>query len=164
MKTAYVLCFAQEVPHRGQQVVLIERQKKDWQLGCLNLPGGRMNPGETPIEAAYRELEEETGIVSSLPDIRLLGVMEGEDWIVHVCECPYRRHFNGYEQEAETQCDEGNILTMPWCDAKTDSRLIPNLRIVIPYCFARLEGWQLTPVSSGKREHDWITSLLPVGV
>ena len=30
--------------------------------GCFNIPGGKLEPGETPIKAALREFKEETGI------------------------------------------------------------------------------------------------------
>lgn len=39
--------------------VLVTHRAKDDQLG---LPCGKADPGETPIETAYRELEEETGV------------------------------------------------------------------------------------------------------
>jgi len=38
------------------------------------LPGGRVDPGETAVEAALRELEEEVGI--SLPDSTVLGLLD----------------------------------------------------------------------------------------
>lgn len=38
------------------------------------LPGGRLDPGETAVEAALRELDEEVGI--SLPDSAVLGLLD----------------------------------------------------------------------------------------
>jgi 8-oxo-dGTP pyrophosphatase MutT (NUDIX family) len=37
-----------------------------------SLPGGRIEPHETPVEAARRELQEETGL--SIPDLIAFGV------------------------------------------------------------------------------------------
>ncbi len=43
---------------------------ESWLLGC---PGGRVDPGESPLEAAKRELFEETGYRAS--SFRLMGTM-----------------------------------------------------------------------------------------
>ncbi len=43
------------------QVLLIQRAKYPFE-GCWAVPGGFVNEGETPLEAAQRELTEETGL------------------------------------------------------------------------------------------------------
>ena len=47
---------------RGEPIdsFLLMKHKKRW-----DLPKGHVDPGETELECAYRELEEETGIASS---------------------------------------------------------------------------------------------------
>jgi 8-oxo-dGTP diphosphatase len=52
-----VLCFAR----RGEEVLLIHK-KTGLGTGKVNAPGGRLEPGETPAEAAIRETQEETGV------------------------------------------------------------------------------------------------------
>lgn len=42
-------------------VVLIRKNKPDWQRGLLNGVGGKIEPGESPEQAMVREFEEETG-------------------------------------------------------------------------------------------------------
>ncbi|MGN6487511.1 MAG: NUDIX hydrolase [Devosia sp.] len=46
--------------HR-HQVLLIQRARAPWH-GAWTLPGGRLEPGETPEACAAREVEEELGL------------------------------------------------------------------------------------------------------
>jgi 8-oxo-dGTP diphosphatase len=43
---------------RGEQILLI-RKKRGLGAGKINGPGGRIGPGETPLEGAIREVQEE---------------------------------------------------------------------------------------------------------
>lgn len=42
-------------------VVLVRQQRQGIGAATLEIPGGMVDPGESPLEAARRELEEETG-------------------------------------------------------------------------------------------------------
>lgn len=50
-----------------RSVFLIQRLRRMAFGGMWAFPGGALEPGETPVDAAVRELEEETGVVVS-PD------------------------------------------------------------------------------------------------
>jgi 8-oxo-dGTP pyrophosphatase MutT (NUDIX family) len=50
-------------PRRGKRVLLIKHRR----LGVWLPPGGECLPGESPQEAAARELQEETGLVGRFP-------------------------------------------------------------------------------------------------
>lgn len=56
---------------RGDEVLLIQRGKAP-RLGQWSIPGGRIEWGETPAEAAVRETAEETGCAIEL--VGLCGV------------------------------------------------------------------------------------------
>lgn len=57
----------------SRQVLLVKaRDKNNWQL-----PGGRLEPGETPAQALIREVREETGLRASVG--RLTGRYRRED-------------------------------------------------------------------------------------
>ena len=46
------------------KILMCKREKEPYK-GMFNLVGGKLEDGETELEGAYRELEEETGITSS---------------------------------------------------------------------------------------------------
>lgn len=48
---------------RGDQVLLVRRRNPP-DAGLWGFPGGHVDPGETALEAAARELAEETGIIA----------------------------------------------------------------------------------------------------
>lgn len=68
-------------------VMLLAMKKRGFGQGKWNAPGGKIKPGETPVEAAIRETEEEVGMVPKLG--RELGTITYHDvtfgdWRVHV--------------------------------------------------------------------------------
>lgn len=63
------MCF------RGGEVLLIRRGRPPRE-GEWSLPGGKIEPGERAVEAALRELREETGV-----EARLVGLVDVVDGI-----------------------------------------------------------------------------------
>ncbi|HEY0600056.1 NUDIX hydrolase [Brevundimonas sp.] len=59
---------------RGDEVLLIRRGRPPRQ-GEWSLPGGRIEPGERAVDAALRELREETGVEAEITG--LLDVVDG---------------------------------------------------------------------------------------
>ncbi len=47
---------------RHDDRVLLIRKKRGLGAGKINGPGGRIEPGETPLQAAVREVQEEVGV------------------------------------------------------------------------------------------------------
>jgi putative (di)nucleoside polyphosphate hydrolase len=75
---------------RGE-VLAVERSDSP---GAWQLPQGGIDPEESPEQAAWRELEEETGLRKK--DVRLLGVMP--DWVVYELPLEWRRKKTGWGQ------------------------------------------------------------------
>lgn len=136
----YVLCYAS--PRKSWPgVLLIEKKRPDWQVGRFNLPGGHIEEEETIHEAASRELEEETGLWCPVENIRIMGTIEGHDFIVYICHCSYDRHHKG--NKAVSMTDE-RIFWMPIKASLQHPNLIENLRLIIPFCHTELMGWHIT--------------------
>ncbi len=62
VQVEYVLGFMFSPDEK--KVLLIWKNRPSWQAGKLNGIGGKVNPGETPLEAMEREFIEETGFVA----------------------------------------------------------------------------------------------------
>ncbi len=60
--------------NRTKDAALFCRRRKEPYKGRYNFVGGKVEPGETSEHAAYRELEEETGITGR--QIRLYRLMD----------------------------------------------------------------------------------------
>lgn len=56
----------------GDKYLLQNRVKKDWQ--GYTFPGGHIEPGESIVQSAIREVKEETGLIMKNP--RLVGVKQ----------------------------------------------------------------------------------------
>jgi 8-oxo-dGTP diphosphatase len=63
VRTAYVVGFL--FSKFLDEVLLIEKQKPDWQKDLLNGVGGKIELGELPTAAMVREFKEETNIDST---------------------------------------------------------------------------------------------------
>jgi 8-oxo-dGTP diphosphatase len=59
---------------RDGQVLLIKRGRQP-RMGEWSLPGGRIEPGERAVDAALRELREETGVEAEI--LGLVDVVDG---------------------------------------------------------------------------------------
>lgn len=126
----YVLGFAFD--KAKEQVVLIEKQKPDWQKGKYNGVGGKIEPSDTsPYFAMAREFYEETGVDTKNEDwVRYATMNFGDDImggsaIVHVFSM-----FNNDMLQCST-CEEEVIGIIPMKDLY-ELPLMHNLHILIP--------------------------------
>lgn len=69
-------CGASAAVFRGREVLLIQRGKGTF-TGLWSFPGGHVEPGERAMEAAAREVHEETGVEADIG-----GVLDIHDIIV----------------------------------------------------------------------------------
>jgi len=76
MKQHYVLGIS--INKERTQVLLIKKTKPAWQLGLVNAIGGKIEAGETPLQAMVREYKEETDLDTIEQQWTELVVQENE--------------------------------------------------------------------------------------
>ena len=95
----YVLGFLFDL--EGKQVVLIQKNRPEWQAGFYNGVGGKVEKNESHKEAMQREFLEETGLKVSRSDWRRAGKIIAEDYIIHVFTAKHRFYNLAKTQESE---------------------------------------------------------------
>lgn len=135
----YVLIYARPVnrPVDGE-VLLVLKNKPAWQAGKLNLIGGKLDPGETPIQAAVRELREETGL-SPVSTPAKLGTIQGTWGTVHCVRIGVY-----YDMPRPGPGETEIVSWMDWREVRESELLMPNLKVIVPLMMAGVGGWQIT--------------------
>lgn len=126
----FVLLFCKK-GNSLDETLYILKDRPDWMAGRLNLPGGKIEPGETPQQAAARELKEETGY-DCVTEPTLLGVMQDGGFKVYILRTVVLPDKEPCPREGETETP----LWIKWNEADRDKRLLPNLRVIVPMCMA----------------------------
>ena len=80
-KTEYVVGFAFD--ENEKNVILVRKERPEWQKGALNGPGGHIEDGESMLVAMAREFKEEVGIETNPYVWRHKVTIQGKGWRVY---------------------------------------------------------------------------------
>ena len=119
----------------GQRVLVLLRSNEVTEPGTWNLAGGAVDPGEDPLTAGLRELEEETGLEIEPDDARVVGSTVWQSpgssfrYTTSVVRVPERMAKRRVRLNWEN--DEALWVDAAWLESHR-SELHPGLRAVLP--------------------------------
>ncbi len=107
------------------KIVLIRKNKPEWQKGLLNGIGGKIEKNETPKMAIIREFEEETRVKTKDTDWKLFATINKEtEYIIYFFFAFSDKTFSAKTTEQEI-VGIYEVNNLP-------KKIIPNLNRLIP--------------------------------
>ncbi len=146
--TYYVLVYV-EKSWVNEEFLVINKNKPDWQKGKKNLPGGKIEDGETALEAAERELKEESNLRVHSSSGRLLGKITNNDNFVVYCVS-----YSTWDSNIVSLTDE-KVEWLSFDNLDFDSSIIENLKIVVPLMRSGISGWTLIAEKGGVKDDSY---------
>lgn len=138
-----VLCFVRD-PARRYLFLVRGKKPGDVHAGKYNAPGGKLEPGESPLEAMRREVREETGL--AVTAYRRLGFLAFPGFHHDANGLPIDESMHVYVVTGWTGAplatsDEGDLVWIPEADV-LDLPLWEGDKRFLPLVFAdrRFEG------------------------
>ena len=123
VKQKYVVgLLLAEYPAYGDPVtVLVRKNRPEWQKGLLNGIGGKIEPGESSLDAMRREFLEETSL--DIQDWTCFSQVQGEGYVLD-----FYFAMTDYVnlQSAKTTTDEK--IEHYWVDKIPDDQMVPQLK------------------------------------
>lgn len=129
--TKYVLGFCFDKAD-AYKVLLVRKNRPDWQKGKLNGVGGHVEANESPLAAMHRECREETGLEV---DWQEFAALDGKDFVIQL--------FVGQADlsAAKTLTDEPLETVGVFRGSYSllaAAEIVPNLNWLIPMAFNHL--------------------------
>ncbi len=122
----YVVGFAFKMDSvRNPRVILIEKQRPEWQRGLYNGPGGKLKAFEKSDAAMRREFNEETGL--SVKDWVKFAQLKGPDFFVTF----YSTNLTPEKFDAAKTTTDEQLVDVRVTDI-WHLPVVPNLRVMIP--------------------------------
>ncbi len=121
------------------EVLLIHKNRPEWQKGKINGPGGKVEPDEEPKACISREIREETGLSIPIHEWTAVGEMNHVEWNVQLFAVSYK----GKKYDVQSLTDE----KLEWFPTeKIPANVIPNLHWLIPLCKDKLAGREVSVI------------------
>lgn len=113
-----------------EKVLLIEKQRPDWQKGRLNFPGGHIEEGEISYVSVGREFFEETNLKIPVSDWIRIGCIENAG---HYTVDFFTAIYNEAKHGAAISRTDEKIMWVDCINNAWPENLISNLTWLIPF-------------------------------
>src|SRR3989344_6409698 len=114
------------------KVLLVHKNRPDWQKGKLNGIGGKIEPGEESRDCMVREFFEETSIRIEPEAWTHVGELGADGWRMDV----WTHRYDGDPAHAKTVTDE----KIEWFDAhRLPENALGNLQWLVPLAIDKLQ-------------------------
>jgi 8-oxo-dGTP diphosphatase len=136
----YCLGFYQD----REWVLLIRKERPEWQRGLANGVGGRIEENETPLRAMVREFAEETGVATAEDQWFEFTKLVFDDCVIHC----FRAERRPGDDLPSTMTDE----LVEWFHgvALSEKVIVPNLIWLVPMAMSNTLRYDA--VVAGKSE------------
>lgn len=128
------------------QVLLVHKNRPEWQKGLLNGVGGKIEEGELSVDCMVREVREETKLETKAEDWYSYCRIENTERFVDF----YAAIYSGNISDAQTATDE----PVEWVSVSSlPDNVIFNLRWLIPLAIDVLKGKKMKAMVSDEGEN-----------
>src|SRR5688572_2581496 len=110
-----------------EEILLVLKDRPASQAGRFNCVGGKIEEGETPLEAVIREVKEESGY-NFAAEPKLIGQMLDNKSQIFCFYGQVKGPLVPQPREGETE----KVEWFNWYQIKEDPRVIPNLKVIVP--------------------------------
>ncbi|WP_415409284.1 NUDIX hydrolase [Staphylococcus agnetis] len=116
-----------------QKVILVKQYRKALEDTLLEIPAGKLEPNESRINAAKRELEEETGYIAD--ELKLIGEVYGAPGFTNELISIY---FANHVEKGQMQLDEDEFVekiyyTLDEVEKAVNHRQIKDAKTLIAF-------------------------------
>ncbi|HYK08329.1 MAG TPA: NUDIX domain-containing protein [Candidatus Eisenbacteria bacterium] len=118
-----------------KKVLLIHKNRPEWQMGKVNGLGGKIEENETPQDCITREVQEETGLSTKNADWQLAGTLHSSIFETSVLFATYQDSFGKETSQTDEIIEWFSIKDLP-------TSIMSNLSWLIPLCLDRKENTQ----------------------
>lgn len=128
-----------------EHVLLIHKNRPEWQNGLINGLGGKIEKGESPTEAVAREIKEESGLITKEDAWVYIGVIESNTFSVAM----FGYIYEGAMTDAQSMEDEH----IEWFPVHAlPANVIQNIPWLVPITIDKIQNQKFETFSVHYKE------------